>query len=168
MDWAADRRWGDRATHFIKVSLEQRAQGKGRLYKAGFSVQPAASNPDPGLWGEGLCSANSEPGALRLTGREEGLASGSFLEPLPPHLGWALRWWGRTWGLSSVRQGMRLLTEVVLGSSASSHIQMRRGRRKDQSLSKCPTLLFTKLFKLSSVSPWTEPAPGCEAGPWAA
>lgn len=35
VDWAADRRWGDRATYFIKVSPEQRVQGKGRLYMAG-------------------------------------------------------------------------------------------------------------------------------------
>lgn len=42
----------------------------------------------------------------------------TFLEPLPPHLGWALMCggvWGGTWGLPSVRQGMRLLTEWFWG-----------------------------------------------------
>lgn len=61
-----NRRWGDRATYFIKVSLEQRAQGKGGMYMTGgFSVQPAASSLGAGLRGEGPCSANSEPGGLR-------------------------------------------------------------------------------------------------------
>lgn len=35
--WAGlqNRRWGDRATGFIKVSLGQRAQGEGGMYMVG-------------------------------------------------------------------------------------------------------------------------------------
>lgn len=35
--WAGlqNRRWGDRAMGFIKVSLGQRAQGEGEMYMAG-------------------------------------------------------------------------------------------------------------------------------------
>lgn len=57
------------------------------------SLLPA--NPGTGLWGEGPYSANSEPGGLEADRRqEEGRMNcllTLFLEPLPPHLGWALR-----------------------------------------------------------------------------
>lgn len=74
----------------------------------------------------------------------------TLLEPLPPHLGWALRCGdgGEEHGtlLSEARDEV-IDAELDLGTLASSHVQVRMGRRKDQSFHECPTLLFTKLFK---------------------
>lgn len=66
VDWAADRRWGDRATYFIKVSLEQRVWGKGNCTWQGLvsSLLPATQ-----ILGSRAraCAVLTEPGALRLT-----------------------------------------------------------------------------------------------------